>query len=114
VFKFKFTGAATNEACLVKLSISQRANSATTTNSPHAEYAFQLFITSSGVCSLNGAATIFEYTYVRATHLAFADLGGSECTVTLTNPTGQALAGAYKVELLTRAGNWSLESVTTT
>jgi hypothetical protein len=114
VFKFKYTGGATHQACLAKLSISQRANSGTTTNSPHAEYAFQLFITSGGVCSLNGAATIFEYTYVRATHLAFADLGSNECTVTLTNPTGQALTGAYKVELLAHAGAWTLDSVTTT
>jgi hypothetical protein len=114
VFKFKYTGGASHQACLAKLSISQRANSSTTTNSPHAEYAFQLFITSGGVCSLNGAATIFEYTYVRATHLAFADLGGGECTVTLTNPTANALSGAYKIELLANAGAWTLETVTTT
>jgi preprotein translocase subunit SecA len=114
VFKFKHTGLASNQACLAKLSISQRANSSTTTASPHAEYAFQLFITAGGVCSLNGAATIFEYTYVRATHLAFADLGSDECTVTLTNPTANTLSGAYKVELLTPIGTWTLDSVTTT
>jgi hypothetical protein len=114
VFKFKYTGAALAQSCLVKLSISQRANTNTTTASPHAEYAFQLFITSGGVCSLNGAATIFEYTYVRATHLAFADLGGGECTVTLTNPTANTLVGAYKVEILAHTGAWTLETVTTT
>jgi hypothetical protein len=114
VFKFKYTGSAIPQPCLVKLSISQRANSSTTTNSPHAEYAFQLFITAGGVCSLNGAATIFEYTYVRATHLTFADLGGGECTVTLTNPTANTLSGAYKIELLTPVGTWTLDSVTTT
>ena len=115
VFKFKYTGTASHQACLVKLSISQRANSGTVTNSPHAEYAFQLFIGSTGGMSLNGAATVFEFTYVRATHLAFADLGGNEGTVTLTNPTGLALTGgAYKVELLAQTGAWTLETVTAT
>jgi hypothetical protein len=115
VFKFKYTGGASHQACLVKLSISQRANNGTVTNSPHAEYAFQLFIGSTGGMSLNGAATVFEFAYVRATHLAFADLGENECTVTLTNPTGLALTGgAYKVEILAHTGAWTLDSVTAT
>jgi hypothetical protein len=114
VFKFKSTDAATGRAAYVKLSISQRANNSTPSNLPVAEYAFQLHNTGAGVCSLNGATTICEYTYVRATHFTFADLGSGECTVTLTNPTGIALSGSYKVEILTQGGIWTLDSVTTT
>jgi hypothetical protein len=114
VFKFKSLFTTTHRACFVKLSISQRANSSDAANSPAAEYAFQLHQNSSGVCTLNGAATIFEYTYVRATHFAFADLGSGECTVTLTNPTALELSGSYKVEILSQLGTWTLDSVTAT
>jgi hypothetical protein len=114
VFKFKSSSPTTARACYVKLTISQRANSNTPSNLPAAEYAFQLHGTTGGVCSLNGATTLFEYTYVRATHFAFADLGSGECTVTLTNPTGLTLNGSYKVEILSELGIWTLDSVTTT
>jgi hypothetical protein len=114
VFKFKSALITSSRACFVKLSLAQRANSNTVTNSPAAEYAFQLHQTSGGVCTLNGATTLFEYTYVRATHLTFADLGSGECTVTLTNPTTLAITGSYKVEILVVAGDWTLDSVTTT
>jgi hypothetical protein len=113
VFKFKNLGAAAN-ACYVKLAISQRVNNNTPSNLPAAEYAFQLHNTSTGDCSINSTTTIFEHTYDRATHFAFADLGSNECTVTLTNPTSFALSGAYRVEILTRNGVWTLDSVTTT
>jgi hypothetical protein len=112
---FKFIGtAATPRSCYVKLAIANRANSATPSNHPAAEYAFQLHRTGAGVCSLNGATTIFEFTYVYATHVAFADLGSGECTVTLTNPTALEQTGSYKVEVLTEGGIWTLDSVTTT
>jgi hypothetical protein len=113
VFKFKASFASARSA-YVKLYISQGVNNNTATNSPAAEYAFQLHTTNTGVCSLNNATTVFEYTYDRATHFAFANLGSRECTVTLTNPTAQTLTGAYKVEILTSDGTWTLDSVTTT
>jgi hypothetical protein len=112
---FKFIGTtSTARSCYVKLAIANRANNSTPSNLPAAEYAFQLHRTGGGVCSLNGATTIFQFTYVYATHVAFADLGNGECTVTLTNPTALAQTGSYKVEVLTEAGNWTLDSVTTT
>jgi hypothetical protein len=113
VFKFKHLSLI-NRPCYVKLTISQRANSNTPSLSATAEYAFQLHVTNGGVCSLNGNTSIFEYTYVRDTHFAFANLGNYECTVTLTNPSTAALLGSYKVEILTQAGLWTLDSVTTT
>ena len=113
VFKFKSASITTGRACYVKLAISQRNNNNTTSNSPAAEYAFQLHQTTAGVCTLNSATTIFEQTYVRATHFAFADLGSGECTVTLTNPTAFASTGSYKVEILVDIGTWTLDSVTT-
>jgi hypothetical protein len=111
VFKFK-SNFTSPRAAYVKLSVNQRANSSTPSNSPSAEYAFQLHATSGGVCSQNGLTTIFQYTY--STSPAFADLGNYECTVTLTNPVAVALLGAYKVEILTNAGAWTLDSVTVT
>jgi len=113
VFKLKnlLAGARTG---YVKLAISQRANNNTPSNLPAAEYAFQLHNTATGGCSINSTTTIFEHTYVRATHFAFADLGSGECTITLTNPTNLSLTGSYKVETLTEAGAWTLDSVTTT
>jgi hypothetical protein len=112
---FKFTSPGSlSRSCYVKLAIANRATSATASNLPAAEYAFQLFRTGAGVCSLNGATTVFEFTYVYATHVAFANLGNGECTVTLTNPTALAQTGSYKVEVLTQAGAWTLDSVTTT
>jgi hypothetical protein len=115
VFKFRAPGGgATARSGYVKLAIANRSTNNTPSNSPAAEYAFQLHRTSTGACSLNGATTIFQFTYVYATHVAFADLGSGECTVTLTNPTAQAQTGSYKVEVLTQAGIWTLDSVTTT
>ena len=113
VFKFKATGG-TAKSCYVKLAIANRANNNTPSNLPAAEYAFQLHKTGPGVCSLNGATTVFEFTYVYATHVAFANLGSGECTVTLTNPTTVAQTGSYKVEVLTEGGFWTLDSITTT
>jgi hypothetical protein len=114
VFKFKTTQTATPRACFARLAISNRNGNNTPSNQPAAEYAFQLHQTSGTVCTLNGATSIFEFTYVRATHFAFADLGGGECTVTLTNPTALASTGAYRVELVSPAGFWTLDSVTAT
>jgi hypothetical protein len=114
VFKFKTTQTATPRPCFVRLAISNRNGSNTPSNQPAAEYAFQLHQTSGTVCTLNGAASIFELTYVRATHFAFADLGGGECTVTLTNPVAFVSTGAYRVELVCPAGFWTLDSVIST
>jgi len=114
VFKFKTTQTATTRPCFVRLAISNRSGTNTVSQHAAAEYAFQLHQTSGTVCTLNGATSIFEFTYVRATHFAFADLGGGECTVTLTNPVAAALTGAYRVELVSPAGFWTLDSVTTT
>jgi hypothetical protein len=114
VFKFKTTQSASPRPCFVRLAISNRNGSNTPSNQPAAEYAFQLHQTSGTVCTLNGATSIFEFTYVFATHFAFADLGGGECTVTLTNPVAFGSNGAYRVELVSPAGFWTLDSVTTT
>jgi hypothetical protein len=114
VFKFKSALAASHRSAFVKINLSGRANNSTPSNSPACEYAFQLHHTSGGVCTINGTTTIFEYTFVRATHFAFADLGSGECTVTLTNPTGQAVTPAYMVEINTQAGAFGLDAVTIT
>jgi hypothetical protein len=114
VFKFKTTQTGSARACFARLAISNRSGTNTVSQHAAAEYAFQLHQTSATVCTLNGATSIFEFTYVRATHFAFADLGGGECTVTLTNPVAAALTGAYRVELVSPAGFWTLDSVTTT
>jgi hypothetical protein len=109
---FRFTS--TSNACYVKLSFSLRSSSNVTTNSPIGDYAFQLFKNTTPVCTLNGATTLFEYGLTYATHVSFADLGSGVCEVTVTNPTASSLLGAYKVEILDRAGTWSLTSVTAT
>jgi hypothetical protein len=114
VFKFKSALAGSHRSAFVKINLSGRANNSTPSNSPACEYAFQLHQTSGGVCTINGTTTIFEYTFVRATHFAFADLGSGECTVTLTNPTGQAVTPAYMVEINTQAGTFGLDAVTVT
>jgi hypothetical protein len=116
VFKFKSNSIGNIRGCFVKLSFFARANSSTPANSPAAEYAFQLHHTSANVSTLNGATSIFEYTFVRATHFAFANLGGGECTVTLTNPTALELRPGYKVEIINAetAGVWTLDTVTVT
>jgi hypothetical protein len=114
VFRFACSTPTSPRAGYVKIAISQRTSSSSPSNLPAAEYAFQLHNTSAGVCTLNGATTIFEYVYVRATHFAFADLGSGECTVTLTNPTALSLTGSYSVQILTDAGTWGLSSVTVT
>jgi hypothetical protein len=112
---FKFKGLLTAaRACYVKLAISQRAASGVASDSPAAEYAFQLLTTTGGACTINSTTTMFEHTYDRSIHFAFADLGSRECTVTLTNPTSFTLLGSYRVEILTNAGAWTLDSVTTT
>jgi hypothetical protein len=116
VFNFKMA-AASNAArsAFVKLSITNRSSTNTASNSAVAEYWFQLFNNTSGVVSLNGATSIFQYTYVYATHFAFANLGSGESTVTLTNPTGVSLTQSiYKVEILTQAGAFYLDTVTVT
>ena len=114
VFKFKITALSNNRACFVKLSVFGRGNSTTVTNSPAAEYAFQLHMTNANVMTLNGATSIFEYTFVRATHFAFANLGSGEGTVTITNPVALSLSLAYKIEILNAqaAGTFYLDSVT--
>lgn len=115
VFTFKNT-TVNQRAAMVKVSVATRSTSNTASNSPCAEYQFQLFKTSTTVCTLNGAASIYEYTFVRATHFAFADAGSGVCTVTLTNPTGQPLVSQYKVEILGGDGSlsWTLDSVAVT
>jgi hypothetical protein len=114
VFKFKSALINSNRSAFVKINLSGRSNNATPSNSPACEYAFQLHQTSAGVCTINGTTTIFEYTFVRATHFAFANLGSGECTVTLTNPTGQSITPAYMVEINTQAGVFGLDTVTIT
>jgi len=114
-FKFKSVIINSARSCYVKIAVSHRNTNNTPSNQPAAEYAFQLHMTSGAVCSIDSATTIFEHTYVRATHFAFADLGSGECTVTLTNPVAIAHSqSAYKVEILSQAGNWTLDSVATT
>jgi hypothetical protein len=116
VFTFNGLAIAANRSCLVKLTVTQSPNnSATTASHVAAEYWFQLFNSSAGVCQRLNAATQYEAGYVYATHFAFADLGGASCTVTLTNPTAASLTnGSYKVEIQDPRGNWYLDSVTTT
>jgi hypothetical protein len=114
VFKFKSATPTQNRAAYIKINLSGRANNATPSNSPTCEYAFQLHQTSAGVFTINGTTTIFEYTFVRATHFAFADLGSGECTVTLTNPVAAIITPAYMVEINAQLGGVGLDSVTTT
>ena len=114
VFKFKSVLITSNRSAFVKINLSGRGNNATPSNSPACEYAFQLHQTSAGICSINGTTTIFEYTFVRATHFAFADLGSGECTVTLTNPVAVSLIPAYMVEINTQLGTFGLDAVTVT
>ena len=114
VFKFKSALISSNRSAFVKINLSGRGNNATPSNSPACEYAFQLHQTSGGICSINGTTTIFEYTFVRATHFAFADLGSGECTVTLANPVAVSLIPAYMVEINTQAGVFGLDTVTIT
>jgi hypothetical protein len=114
VFKFKSATPTQNRAAYIKINLSGRANNATPSNSPTCEYAFQLHQTSAGVFTINGTATIFEYTFVRATHFAFADLGSGECTITLTNPTSQLVTPAYMVEINAQLGGVGLDAVTIT
>jgi hypothetical protein len=116
VFNFKSLQPTQGRACFVKLSVMHRpGNNNTASNLPAAEYWFHLFHTSVGVCSLNNPVTQFEYTYVYATHFAFANLGNGECTVTLTNPTASLQTnGSYKVEILDPSGVIYLDTVTTT
>lgn len=112
---FTFQNTVVNaRAAFVKVKIATRSTSNTASNSPCAQYAFQLHKTSLSVCTLNGATTMFEYTYSRATHFAFADSGSGVCTVTLTNPTGQSLTGNYEVEIVDGSIGWALTSVTVT
>jgi hypothetical protein len=114
VFKFKSSAPTSHRSAFVKINLAGRANNSTPSNSPACEYAFQLHQTSGGICSINGTTTIFEYTFVRATHFAFADLGSGECTVTLTNPVAVSLIPAYMVEINTQAGTFGLDAVTIT
>jgi hypothetical protein len=114
VFKFKSALSGSHRSAFVKINLAGRANNSTPSNSPACEYAFQLHQTSAGACSINGTTTIFEYTFVRATHFAFADLGSGECTVTLTNPVAVSIIPAYMVEINTQAGTFGLDTVTIT
>jgi hypothetical protein len=114
VFKFKSALSGSHRSAFVKINLAGRANNSTPSNSPACEYAFQLHQTSGGICSINGTTTIFEYTFVRATHFAFADLGSGECTVTLTNPVAVSIIPAYMVEINTQAGTFGLDTVTIT
>lgn len=112
VFNFKSLLPTSNRACFVKLSVTLRANNATPSNSPVAEYWFQLHHTSAGAVTLNNPTTIFEYSFVYATHVAFANLGSGECTVTLTNPIALGQTPGYKVEILDPSGVFYLDTVT--
>jgi hypothetical protein len=116
VFNFKMASPSSSaRSAFVKLSVTTRNNNNTPSNHPAAEYWFQLHNTTGGVVSLNGATSIFEYTYVYATHFAFANLGSGESTVTLTNPIGISIVGGvYKVEILTQFGAYYLDTVTVT
>lgn len=113
-FKTQLTTARLNS--FIKLSVLQRANSNTPSLSPAAEYWFRLFQTNTGVMSIENDIAIYESIYVKATHFAFANLGGGECTITLTNPTASALLAdePYKVEILCSQGRVFLNSVTST
>jgi trimeric autotransporter adhesin len=114
VFKFKTSSSGSHRSAFVKINLSGRCNNGTPSNSPACEYAFQLHQTSAGVCSINGTTTIFQYTFVRATHFAFANLGSGECTVTLTNPVALSIIPAYMVEINTQLGTFGLDAVTIT
>jgi hypothetical protein len=113
VFNFKSSPTA-RAGALVRLSISHTGPNNTATNHPAAEYLFRLFNTNNGICSIAAETTIMEYQYIRATHFAFNNLGNSECTITLTNPTAVDLANNnYCVKIISN-GFWRLETVTTT
>jgi hypothetical protein len=112
-FNFSFSGSVQNSA-YIKLAVIARSSNNTPSNSPVAEYAFQLHVTSGGAVSINGTATIFEYTFVRATHFAFTDLGGRACSVTLTNPTASLLASAYSLDILAPVGRLEVGAITVT
>jgi hypothetical protein len=111
-FNFGSLTPTANRACFLKISVSLRANNATPSNSPAAEYLFQLFHTNGGVVSLNNATTAFQYTFVYATHVAFTNLGSGNCNIVFTNPVAFAQTPAYKVEILDSTGVFYLNSVT--
>jgi len=107
--------AGVRRSAYVKISISQAANTDTAADFPSAEYGFRLLVNSTGDFSIAGETTISEYTYVRATHFAFANLGSDQCTVTFTNPRGQIMFfTGYTVEIIAGDGRIHLASVTTT
>ena len=114
VFKFKSATPTVARSAYAKINLSGRSNNSTPSNHPVCEYAFQLHNTNTGVCTINGTTTIFEYTFVRATHFAFANLGSGECTVTLTTPVSVAITPAYMVEINTQLGAFGLDAVTIT
>jgi hypothetical protein len=113
VFKIVTGSIGVVQTALVKITVQMRAASNTTSTAAAAVYFGVLHFNSSGNVTFNGAATIFEFTFVRATHLAFANLGSNECTITLTNPTS-ATSLVYELELIRTFAGTRLDTVTFT
>jgi hypothetical protein len=111
VFTFENPGINAQSA-LIKLTVNARSSSNTPSTSPAAVYYGQLHVTSGNVATFNGATTVFEYTFVRATHLAFADLGSRQCTLTLSNPLNATLTCYYTIEL--QGPGWVFNGLTVT
>jgi len=115
VFKFKIANTGQRRRALIEIQITHFRSSNVATEFPAARYAFSILNDENQIITIAGATTIMEFQYVRATHFAFADIGGGECTITLTNPTSSNLVGTqYAVNMLAGAGNWFLDSVTIT
>jgi hypothetical protein len=115
VFKFKVANTAQRRRAMIEIQIAHLRASNVPEDFPAAKYAFSIFNDENLIITIAGATTITEYQYVRATHFAFADLGGGECTITLTNPISFGLTRTqYAVDMLVGGGNWFLDSVITT
>jgi hypothetical protein len=114
---FNISTAGVPNSAFIKLSFQARTSNNTPSNHPVAEYWFQIHTQTTGgggVMSMNGAATIFEYTFVRATHLSFSQTTGTTGVITLTNPLALTLPdGSYKLEILSPS-RYVLDSVSVT
>jgi hypothetical protein len=116
IFRFAFAGAVSQQSALVTLRVACASTNNTPSNHPSAEYAFVLHQTSGGVLTLNNQQSKYQFTFNIASHFAFNAVSSTECTVTLTNPTGVQLdtGSVYEVSILSRSGRFGLLSVTTT
>jgi hypothetical protein len=116
IFRFAFADSVSQQSALVTLRVACASTNNTPSNHPSAEYAFVLHQTSGGVLTLNNQQSKYQFTFDIASHFAFNAVSSTECTVTLTNPTGVQLdtGSVYEVGILSRNGRFGLLSVTTT